>query len=121
MDQPGIREAVLYARVSTPDQQREGYPIPSQMKLLEDYAALNGIVFVSSHIDVETARKSGWTAFGNMLRYLKRHPEVRIILVEKTDRLYRNLKDWAIIDDLGVEGRGGTAEDDVPLRASAVE
>jgi site-specific DNA recombinase len=52
---------------------------------------------------VETARKSGRTAFGNMLRYLRRHPEVRIILVEKTDRLYRNLKDWAIIDDLGVE------------------
>lgn len=103
MDQPGIREAVLYARVSTPDQQREGYSIPSQVKLLEDYAALNGIVVVSSHIDVETARKSGRTAFGNMLRYLKRHPEVRIILVEKTDRLYRNLKDWAIIDDLGVE------------------
>ncbi|MBX3564934.1 MAG: recombinase family protein [Sphingomonas sp.] len=94
---------MLYARVSTPDQQREGYSIPSQVKLLEDYAALNGLVVVSSHIDVETARKSGRTAFGNMLRHLKRHPEVRIILVEKTDRLYRNLKDWAIIDDLGVE------------------
>ncbi|MDP5278151.1 recombinase family protein [Sphingomonas sp. DG1-23] len=98
-----VREAVLYARVSTPDQQREGYSIPAQVKLLEDYAALNGIVVVSSHVDVETARKSGRTAFGNMLRYLKRHPDVRIILVEKTDRLYRNLKDWAIIDDLGVE------------------
>lgn len=98
-----VREAVLYARVSTPDQQREGYSIPAQVKLLEDYAALNGIAIVSSHIDVETARKSGRIAFGNMLRHLRRHPEVRIILVEKTDRLYRNLKDWAIIDDLGVE------------------
>ncbi|WP_336973000.1 recombinase family protein [Sphingobium aromaticiconvertens] len=98
-----VREAVLYARVSTPEQQREGYSIPAQVKLLEDYAALNGIAVVSSHVDVETARKSGRTAFGNMLRYLRRHPEVRIILVEKTDRLYRNLKDWATIDDLGVE------------------
>jgi site-specific DNA recombinase len=98
-----VREAVLYARVSTPDQQREGYSIPAQVKLLEDYAALNGIVIASSHVDVETARKSGRTAFGNMLRYLKRYREVRIILVEKTDRLYRNLKDWAVIDDLGVE------------------
>jgi len=103
IDRLRVREAVLYARVSTPDQQREGYSIPAQIKLLEDYAALNGIVVVSSHVDVETARKSGRTAFGNMLRYLKRNPEVRIILVEKTDRLYRNLKDWAIIDDLGVE------------------
>ncbi len=102
-DPLNLREAVLYARVSTPDQQREGYSIPTRVKLLEDYAALNGIAVVSSHVDLETARKSSRTAFGNMLRYLRRYPEVRIILVEKTDRLYRNLKDWAIIDDLGVE------------------
>ena len=48
-------------------------------------------------------RKTGRTAFGEMLRYLRRHPEVRILLVEKTDRLYRNLKDWATVDELGVE------------------
>lgn len=103
IDHLKVREGGLYARVSTPEQEREGYSIPAQVKLLEDYATLNGIAVVSSHVDVETARKSGRTAFGNMLRYLRRHPEVRIILVEKTDRLYRNLKDWATIDDLGVE------------------
>lgn len=27
----------------------------------------------------------------------------RILLVEKTDRLYRNIKDWVTIDELGVE------------------
>ena len=98
-----VREAVLYARVSTPDQQREGYSIPAQIKLLEDYAALSGIEIASRHIDVETARKAGRTAFGEMIRYLRKHPHIRILLVEKTDRLYRNLKDWAIIDELGVE------------------
>jgi hypothetical protein len=35
--------------------------------------------------------------------YLKVHPAVRIMLVEKTDRLYRNLKDWVTIDELDVE------------------
>jgi DNA invertase Pin-like site-specific DNA recombinase len=98
-----MRLAVLYARVSTREQQREGYSIPAQTKLLDDYAVLNGIDIVGRHIDVETARKTGRTAFGEMLRYLRRHPEVRILLVEKTDRLYRNLKDWATIDELGVE------------------
>ena len=33
-----MREAVLYARVSTSDQEKEGYSIPAQIKLLEDYA-----------------------------------------------------------------------------------
>jgi len=99
----GARKAVLYARVSTRDQEREGYSIPAQVKLLEDYAALHGLTIASSHIDVETARKAGRTAFGEMLRYLRRNPGIRILLVEKTDRLYRNIKDWAIVDDLGIE------------------
>jgi site-specific DNA recombinase len=38
-----------------------------------------------------------------MLRFLKTHPTVRIILVEKTDRLYRNLKDWVRLDEYDVE------------------
>jgi len=98
-----LRLAVLYARVSTRKQQREGYSIPAQTKLLADYAVLNGIDIVGSPVDVETARKTGRTAFGEMLRHLRRHPEVRIPLVEKTDGLYRNLKDWATIDELGIE------------------
>jgi site-specific DNA recombinase len=30
-------------------------------------------------------------------------PEASIILVEKTDRLYRNLKDWVTLDELDLE------------------
>jgi DNA invertase Pin-like site-specific DNA recombinase len=37
------------------------------------------------------------------IQYLKKHPACRTILVEKTDRLYRNPKDWVTIDELGVE------------------
>ena len=39
-----------------------------------------------------------------MLAYLKKHhASCRTILVEKTDRLYRNLKDWVTLDELDVE------------------
>lgn len=40
-----------------------------------------------------------------MLAYLRKHPSCRTILVEKTDRLYRNLKDYATLDvkDWGLE------------------
>jgi DNA invertase Pin-like site-specific DNA recombinase len=38
-----------------------------------------------------------------MVEYLKAHPTIRVLLVEKTDRLYRNLKDWVTVDDLEVE------------------
>ncbi len=52
---------------------------------------------------METAKQAGRAAFGEMVAYLKAHPSVRVMLVEKTDRLYRNLKDWVTVDDLEVE------------------
>lgn len=94
---------MLYARVSTVEQEREGFSIPAQLKLLREYAALNDIELVGEHVDVETARKTGRTQFDAMLGFLKRHTTVKAILVEKTDRLYRNLKDWVTLDELGVE------------------
>lgn len=50
---------------------------------------------------METAKRSGRTAFGQMIKFMQKNPSVSHILVEKTDRLYRNLKDRVLIDDLG--------------------
>lgn len=38
-----------------------------------------------------------------MVDYLTENTSVRVILVEKVDRLYRNPKDWIILEELGVE------------------
>jgi site-specific DNA recombinase len=38
-----------------------------------------------------------------MVAYLKRHPDCRVVLVEKTDRLYRNFRDYVTIEELGLE------------------
>ena len=37
-----------------------------------------------------------------MIAFLKKSPSCRIILVEKTDSLYRNLRDWVTIDELSI-------------------
>jgi site-specific DNA recombinase len=96
--------AVVYARVSSKDQEKEGFSIPAQLRLLGDYARTKRFVIVEEFIDVETAKVSGRTKFNEMLLYLKKHPKsCRTILVEKTDRLYRNIKDYATIDELDVE------------------
>ena len=55
------------------------------------------------YVDVETAKQTGRAAFGEMVAYLQAHSSVRVMLVEKTDRLYRNLKDWVTVDELDVE------------------
>ena len=93
-------KAVLYARVSSKEQEREGYSIPAQCKLLRSYARRHDYQIVREFIDVETAKQSGRTYFTEMIRFLEEHPQVRIVLSEKTDRLYRNFKDYVIVDEL---------------------
>jgi site-specific DNA recombinase len=100
---PARKQAVIYARVSSKEQEKEGFSIPAQLKLLKEYAAAHGFTVAEEYVDVETAKQSGRASFGAMLAYLKAHPSVRVLLVEKTDRLYRNLKDWVTVDELDVE------------------
>ena len=97
------KRAVWYTRVSSAEQEREGFSIPAQQKLLREYAIEHEIGVAAEHVDVETAKRTGRKGFDAMLRYLKSHPSVQIILVEKTDRLYRNLKAWVTLDSLDVE------------------
>src|SRR3984893_1538581 len=100
---PARKQAVVYARVSSKEQEKEGFSIPAQLKLLKEYAAAHGFTVAEEYVDVETAKQSGRASFGAMLAYLRARPSVHVLLVEKTDRLYRNLKDWVTVDELDVE------------------
>ena len=60
-------QAVLYARVSSKDQEKEGYSIPAQQRLLREYALRNGLIVAEEFVDVETAKQSGRTGFTSML------------------------------------------------------
>jgi site-specific DNA recombinase len=97
------KQAVIYGRVSSKEQEKEGFSIPAQLKLLKEYASAHGFTVAEEYVDVETAKQSGRSAFGEMVAYLRARPSVRVLLVEKTDRLYRNLKDWVTVDELDVE------------------
>src|SRR5438067_13357195 len=85
-------QAVAYARVSSKDQEREGFSIPAQQKLLREYANAHALTIVREFIDVETAKKTGRVGFTEMLQFLNPDQPCRTIIVEKTDRLYRNIR-----------------------------
>ncbi len=98
------RQAVLYARVSSREQEQQGFSIPAQQELLRTYAATHGYTIVEEFVDVETAKKTGRGSFTRMVAFLRKRREPRpVILVEKTDRLYRNLKDWVLLDEMNVD------------------
>jgi len=94
------RKAVVYARVSSKEQEKEGYSIPAQLKLLTEYASTEGLEIVQEFIDVETAKAAGRTQFDAMVKFLSTRPDISNLLVEKTDRLYRNFKDYVRMEDL---------------------
>ncbi len=96
-------KAVLYVRVSSKEQEQEGYSIPAQKKLLMEYARKQGLEIVETFEEAETAKKAGRRQFKKMLQFLEESSDVRGVLVEKTDRLYRNFKDYTLLD---VEERG---------------
>src|SRR5499433_3452593 len=98
-----MKKAVIYARVSSKDQEREGYSIPAQLRLLREYALKNEIQIVHEFIDVETAKTPGRKRFGEMVRFFEQNGNPRCVIVEKTDRLYRNFKDCVTLEDLNVE------------------
>ncbi len=98
-----MKPAVIYARVSSKDQEREGYSIPAQLKLLREYARTHEFQIVREFIDVETAKVTGRKQFGEMVRFFRENAACRVAIVEKTDRLYRNFRDCVTLEDLEIE------------------
>lgn len=97
-----FKKAVLYARVSSREQEQEGFSIPAQVNLLKEYAERKNITIVKEFKEAETAKISGRTEFNNMIAFLKEYSDIKDVLVEKTDRMYRNFKDYLVIDDLNL-------------------
>jgi site-specific DNA recombinase len=98
-----MTDAVIYTRVSSREQQQEGFSLGAQAKLLREYAERNDFQIVKAFEDVETAKASGRTQFSEMVAWFKRNRGCRILLVEKTDRLYRNFRDAVTLEDLDIE------------------
>jgi len=95
-----MEHVVLYARVSSKEQEAEGYSIPAQLKFLHEYASKNSYLVAKEFVDIETAKRSGRTQFNQMLAFVAKNPSIKHILVEKTDRLLRNITDYGLIDRL---------------------
>ena len=91
-------KAIIYARVSSKDQKRDGFSIPAQKKLLREYALEKGFTVIRTFEEAETAKRAGRKKFREMLQFLSENKDIKDILVEKTDRLYRNFRDYTELD-----------------------
>ena len=96
-----MTDAVIYARVSSKEQS-EGFSIDAQLRLLREYADRFDFTILGEYVEVETAKQEGRPVFREMLSFLDAETDCAV-LVEKTDRLYRNIRDWVTVDDLEVD------------------
>lgn len=87
-----MNKALLYIRVSSKEQEKEGFSLDAQEKLGIDYAYRNNLTIVKKWKVQESAwsSKKVRTAFNQMVEYAKKHPEVQNIIFDITDRMTRN-------------------------------
>lgn len=92
-------KAITFARVSSKEQEAEGYSLPSQEKLFKTYADDKGFSITRKFSISESASgKKQRKVFNEMLDYVKKK-NIMIIICEKVDRLTRNFRDAVAIND----------------------
>ncbi len=93
-------KTVLFARVSTREQAEEGYSLPAQEKLLQDYVSKQEFSLVKKFSVPESASgKQERKLFNELLTYLEEHIDIKVVVCEKVDRITRNFKDAVRLDD----------------------
>ena len=93
------KKCIIYARVSSKEQERGGFSIPAQIDFLNKYALEKNFEVVATFTEAETAKKTGRAQFNAMVEMLRTNPDIKAVLCEKTDRVYRNFKDYVILDE----------------------
>ena len=99
MEKGNRMKAILFARVSSREQEDTGYSLPAQEKLLEEYAVKRDFRIARKFSISESAKGgSQRTTFNEMLGYIKKNG-IKVIVCEKVDRLTRNLRDAVHVNE----------------------
>jgi site-specific DNA recombinase len=92
-------KAVVYARVSSKEQEETGYSLPAQERLIEEYGKRKELITDKVFSVAESASgKFQRETFAKMMEYIDKKG-VNIILCEKVDRMSRNFKEALVIND----------------------
>jgi len=91
--------------VSSKEQEETGYSLPAQEKLLKEYSDRKGFEAIKVYKVSESASgKQVRKLFYEMFEYANKN-KVDVICCEKIDRLTRNLKDAALVQDWIEQGK----------------
>jgi site-specific DNA recombinase len=99
----GIRSAVIYIKQNLVKQVPDYVSVEKQMKILRQYSKSKRLYVLQEFVDMVPAWQLCRNEFKAMVQFLKKHPDCKVLVVEKYDSLCRNFRDWIDLDDLKME------------------
>jgi site-specific DNA recombinase len=96
------KNAILFARVSTKDQEDFGHSLPAQLRKLTEYAERHNFQIIKEFSFSESAGSKIRKKFEEVIRYLRtfKAGEMPILLCQNVDRVTRNFKDAVDLDEM---------------------
>lgn len=100
-----ITNAVLFRRVSTTMQERDGNSLQNQREMLTEYCQRKGLTIIKDAEIVESSTKGERKKFMEVIKFCQHQRGGVALVCLKTDRLFRNFKNYTLIDEMRQSGQ----------------
>lgn len=94
------KNAIIWARVSTQEQAREGYSIDHQIERLTECCQRHNLTIFQTFKVQESSTKGEKKEFNRMINLVKQQKEKIVVLATKIDRLNRSMADLSKLEEL---------------------
>jgi hypothetical protein len=91
--------AIIFARAGCGDQNGQSY-VQEQLERCRQFALSHDL---NVQHEFSCPGIAAWQGFDTLLRFLQQHPDCRHLIVEKIDRLIRNLGDFTALERLPIK------------------
>ena len=98
-------KAIILARVSTKEQQEEGYSIPAQVRRLTEYARKKQLTVYKTFQITESSSLDTRKEFEKVITLIKKSKESIALITDTVDRLQRSFRESVILEDFRKTGK----------------
>ncbi len=95
-----MMKAVIFARVSTLEQEQDGHSIDAQINKLRDYCARHDLEIIKEFEVIESSTKGERPEFYKMIDFVKKQKTTIAVVCDKVDRLQRSFTELPVLDKL---------------------
>lgn len=93
-------KAIVFARVSTPEQMQDGQSIPAQLTKMREYCQHRELTIETEYQIDESSTKDERKRFEEVIEQIKASKQKIALIIETIDRLQRSFKESVVLDDL---------------------